>query len=49
LAKILATIVDDPRLREDLSRRGRERAADFTWEQTAAATVAVYQETIACS
>jgi glycosyltransferase involved in cell wall biosynthesis len=49
LAATLAAMVDDPSLREDLSGRGLKRAADFTWEKTAAATVAVYQEAIGCS
>jgi glycosyltransferase involved in cell wall biosynthesis len=30
--------------REQLRQRGRERAAQFTWERTAAATVGVYSE-----
>jgi len=46
LALTLARVLDDPALRERLSRAGRERAAQFTWERTAAATVAVYQEAL---
>ena len=49
LATTLAGMMDDAGLREDLSRRGRERAAEFTWERAAAATVAVYEEAIGCS
>jgi len=46
LARTLARVLDDPALRERLSRAGRERAAQFTWERTAAATVAVYREAL---
>jgi len=46
LAHTLSRVLDDPALRERLSRAGRERAARFTWERTAAATVAVYREAL---
>ena len=49
LAQALMGVLDDPGFREDLSRRGRERAAQFTWEKTAAATVAVYLEAVGCA
>jgi len=39
-------VLDDPMLRERLSAAGRERAAQFSWERTAAATVAVYREAL---
>jgi glycosyltransferase involved in cell wall biosynthesis len=42
----LARVLDDPALRERLSRAGYERAAQFTWERTAAATVAAYREAL---
>jgi len=41
----MATLVADPELREDLSRRGRTRASEFTWE-AAAEKVAVRLEEI---
>ncbi|MGI8855373.1 MAG: glycosyltransferase family 4 protein [Thermomicrobiales bacterium] len=37
-------ILTDADLARDLSTRGRERAAHFTWERTATATYAVYQQ-----
>jgi glycosyltransferase involved in cell wall biosynthesis len=46
LSEALDRIVDDPARRAGLLRAGRERAAQFTWERTAAATVAVYREAL---
>jgi len=46
LAAALSRVLDDPALHERLSQAGRERAAQFTWERTAAATVAVYREAL---
>jgi len=46
LAEALARVLEDPVLRERLSRAGHERAAQFTWDRTAAATVAVYREAL---
>jgi len=46
LATALSRVLDDPALRERLSRAGRERAAQFTWERTAAGTVAAYREAL---
>ena len=40
----LLQILDDPVLAGDLDRRGRERAATFTWEAVGAATTGVYRE-----
>ncbi|HEY7033362.1 MAG TPA: glycosyltransferase family 1 protein [Thermomicrobiales bacterium] len=37
-------VLTDPAFAGDLRRRGRHRAAEFTWERTAAQTVAVYRE-----
>jgi glycosyltransferase involved in cell wall biosynthesis len=42
----LARLLGDLRLREDLAARGRERAARFTWEATAEATVAAYRRAL---
>jgi len=46
LAVALSRLLDDPALRERLSRAGRERAVEFAWQHTAAATVAVYREAL---
>ncbi len=46
LTDALARLLDDPALRQSLSLAGRERAARFSWEHTAAATVAVYREVL---
>lgn len=46
LAGGLARLISDPRLREELARRGRERARRFTWEAAARATVELYRETV---
>jgi glycosyltransferase involved in cell wall biosynthesis len=47
LAEILRRVVGDRALQRDLSARGRARAATFTWERTAAATLRVYEEVLA--
>ncbi|HEY3175608.1 MAG TPA: glycosyltransferase family 1 protein [Candidatus Polarisedimenticolia bacterium] len=39
----IARILDDETLAADLSRRGRERAARFTWRETARRTIEVYR------
>ena len=44
IATALGKILDDPVLADDLRRRGRERAATFTWERTAELTAAAYAE-----
>ena len=49
LVKSLSRVLHDSGLREGLSRAGLERAAGFTWELTAAATVAAYEEAVTCS
>lgn len=46
LADRLSTILDDSHRREQLSRRGVERARGFTWERTAEQTAQVYAETV---
>ncbi|HET6373201.1 MAG TPA: glycosyltransferase family 1 protein, partial [Candidatus Polarisedimenticolia bacterium] len=43
IAEAVARVVDDPSLSGDLSRRGKARAAGFTWRQTARKTLAVYR------
>ncbi len=44
LAAACARLLDEPGLREELVRRGRERAAGFSWEACAEATLEVLQE-----
>jgi glycosyltransferase involved in cell wall biosynthesis len=43
LRAALAGVIDDDAARADLTKRGRRRATDFTWEATAAAHVAAYE------
>lgn len=44
VAAALARLLDEPALADDLRRRGRARAATFTWERTAELTAAAYSE-----
>ncbi|HEY7063560.1 MAG TPA: glycosyltransferase family 1 protein [Chloroflexota bacterium] len=46
LLEALRALLDDAALRADLEARGRARAASFSWEHTAAATLAVYREVL---
>jgi glycosyltransferase involved in cell wall biosynthesis len=46
LAAGIGRLADDARLRADLRRRGRARARDWSWERTAAATLAVYDDVL---
>ncbi|HEX7134279.1 MAG TPA: glycosyltransferase family 1 protein [Iamia sp.] len=46
-AAAIARLDDDPAWRAGLVRRGRERAARFTWDRAAAATLDVYAEAVA--
>jgi glycosyltransferase involved in cell wall biosynthesis len=47
LADALARLFDDETLRVDLGHRARERAARFTWDETARRTAMVYDEVLA--
>ena len=47
LAGALARLLDDGALRARLRERGLARAASFTWERTARATLAAYREAAA--
>ncbi len=47
IAERLAEVLDDAGLADELRERGRKRAAEFTWERTARATVACYREALA--
>jgi len=46
LAESMHRVLSDPDLADDLRQRGLERAAGFTWEQTARKTVEVYREVL---
>lgn len=46
LADGIARVLDDEGYRETLARRGRERAASFTWDRTAERTAAVYRDVV---
>lgn len=43
----MVRILDDPWLREELVKKGLERAKQFTWENTARKTLDVYREILA--
>jgi glycosyltransferase involved in cell wall biosynthesis len=43
IADALARVLTDREVAEDLRRRGRERAAGFTWKTTARATLDAYR------
>lgn len=44
LVSQLARVLGDPALRDELGRRGRERAATFRWERAAAETLEVFRK-----
>jgi glycosyltransferase involved in cell wall biosynthesis/O-antigen/teichoic acid export membrane protein len=44
LGDLVARIVEDSELRERLGENGRRRAADYTWDSTAAASLAALEE-----
>jgi glycosyltransferase involved in cell wall biosynthesis len=46
LTHAMRRILDDQSLREDLARRGLERAAGFTWRHTARRTLVVYEQVL---
>ncbi|HEY9723233.1 MAG TPA: glycosyltransferase family 1 protein [Oscillatoriaceae cyanobacterium] len=47
LAEAMARLAEDEALRERLQAAGRERGTEFSWERTAAQTLAVYHELVA--
>ena len=47
IAGAVGTLLEDSALRSRLVARGREQAARFTWERTAAGTVASYRRALA--
>ncbi|MFV9426884.1 glycosyltransferase family 4 protein [Microbacterium sp. S1037] len=46
MARALAEVLDDPELREELVRRGRRKADEYSWERMAAQTLATYRRAI---
>ena len=44
IAEAMIRILRDPALREELSRKGYERAKQFSWEKAAEETLAIYRE-----
>jgi glycosyltransferase involved in cell wall biosynthesis len=42
----LERVLDDPALADDLRRRGPERAATYSWQETARATLRVYRHVV---
>lgn len=46
IARAIARVLDDARLRDELKRRGLERAALFDWRNTARMTLQVYENTL---
>jgi glycosyltransferase involved in cell wall biosynthesis len=49
IADALSRVLTDHALAEDLRRRGRERAAMFSWTATARATLDVYRHVTGAS
>ncbi|MCC7265078.1 MAG: glycosyltransferase family 4 protein [Candidatus Latescibacteria bacterium] len=47
IAAGLCHLLDDPGMRQELSQRGRSRAAGFTWQVCAEKTLAVYRQVLA--
>ncbi|MFL5361667.1 MAG: glycosyltransferase, partial [Myxococcales bacterium] len=47
LAAAIERALDDQTLRADLSRRGPERATEFTWERSAREHLRLYREAMA--
>ena len=46
IAKSIVEIVSDERLRNDLSKKGTERARQFSWEKTAEQTMAIFYKAV---
>jgi glycosyltransferase involved in cell wall biosynthesis len=46
VANAVLTVLENPALRQQMIERGRQRAAMFSWEQTAAQVVALYEWTM---
>lgn len=46
IARAIEKLMNDPELRDQLTERGRERAAEFTWQRCAEQTWATYEKTL---
>lgn len=46
MAHAIATLARDDELRQELSARGRQRAAGYSWRKTAEATLGVYHDAV---
>ena len=46
IAAAISSVLDDPRLAEDLVRRGREQVKPFTWRAAAEATIESYRRAV---
>jgi len=46
IRRAIQRLVDDEGLREELASKGRDRAADYTWDRTAELTLQAYKDTI---
>ncbi len=44
LTTLLIEVMGNENLRNELSRKGRERAGQFSWEKTARATLKIYED-----
>jgi len=47
LSEAMASLMEDPELREELRRRSLQRAAEFSWDRTARATFEIYRSILA--
>lgn len=46
MGKALRRLIEDPDLREELAQKGRERAAEYSWESTVEKTLRAYREAL---
>jgi glycosyltransferase involved in cell wall biosynthesis len=46
IRRAIQRLVDDEGLREELASKGRDRAAEYTWDRTAELTLQAYKDTI---
>jgi glycosyltransferase involved in cell wall biosynthesis len=46
IAKAVEIIIDDPEFRDSLAAKGLQRAALYSWERTAAQTLAAYRDVL---
>jgi glycosyltransferase involved in cell wall biosynthesis len=47
IADQLLRLLQDPAMRHDLRRRGRDRARTFSWDRTADATLSIFEQVLA--